>query len=75
MEGGRRITRNIEHYNLDVMISVGYRVNLLRGTQFRIRANKILKDYLVKGYTLNEKRLQSQIEKYAKSGTRTSWKK
>ena len=64
MEGSRRITRNIEHYNLDVMISVGYRVNSLRGTQFRIWANKILKDYLVKGYTLNEKRLQSQIEKY-----------
>ena len=64
MEGGRRITRNIEHYNLDVMISVGYRVNSLRGTQFRIWTNKILKDYLVKGYTLNEKRLQSQIEKY-----------
>ena len=64
MEGGRRITRNIEHYNLDVMISVGYRVNSLCGTQFRIWANKILKDYLVKGYALNEKRLQSQIEKY-----------
>ena len=64
MEGGRRITRNIEHYNLDVMISVGYRVNSLCGTQFRIWANKILKDYLVKGYALNEKRLQLQIEKY-----------
>ena len=64
MEGGRKITRNIEHYNLDVMISLGYRVNSLRGTQFRIWANKILKDYLVKGYALNEKRLQSQIEKY-----------
>jgi len=51
-------------YNLDMIISVGYRVNSLRGTQFRIWANKILKDYLVKGYTLNEKRLQSQIEKY-----------
>jgi hypothetical protein len=46
------------------MISVGYRVNSLCGTQFRIWANKILKDYLVKGYALNEKRLQSQIEKY-----------
>jgi prophage maintenance system killer protein/transcriptional regulator CtsR len=64
MEGGRKITRNIEHYNLDVMISLGYRVNSLRGTQFRIWANKILKDYIVKGYTLNEERLQSQIEKY-----------
>jgi len=51
-------------YNLDMIISVGYRVNSLRGTQFRIWANKILKDYLVKGYTLNEKRLQLQIEKY-----------
>ncbi len=64
MEGGRKITRNIEHYTLDVMISLGYRVNSLRGTQFRIWANKILKDYLVKGYALNEKRLQAQIEKY-----------
>ncbi|MEA3280132.1 MAG: RhuM family protein [Thermodesulfobacteriota bacterium] len=64
MEGGRKITRNIEYYNLDAMISLGYRVNSIRGTQFRIWANKILKDYIVKGYTLNEKRLQLQIEKY-----------
>jgi len=63
-KAGRKITRNIEYYNLDAMISLGYRVNSLRGTQFRIWANKILKDYLVKGYALNEKRLQSQIEKY-----------
>ena len=47
-----------------MIISVGYRVNSLRGTQFRIWANKILKDYLVTGYALNEKRLQSQIEQY-----------
>jgi len=72
IEGDREITRNIEYYNLDMIISVGYRVNSLRGTQFRIWANKILKDYLVTGYAdylvtgyaLNEKRLQSQIEKY-----------
>jgi len=64
IEGDRKITRNIEYYNLDMIISVGYRVNSLRGTQFRIWANKILKDYLVTGYALNEKRLQSQIEQY-----------
>ena len=51
----------MDFYNLDMIISVGYRVNSLRGTQFRIWANKILKDYLVTGYALNEKRLQSQI--------------
>jgi len=55
---------NVNYYNLDVIISVGYRVKSQRGTQFRIWANKILKDYLVTGYALNEKRLQSQIEKY-----------
>ena len=56
-EGGRRVKRDIEFYNLDVIISVGYRVKSLRGTQFRIWATKTLKDHLVKGYTINEKRL------------------
>ncbi|MBK7377546.1 MAG: virulence RhuM family protein [Ignavibacteriales bacterium] len=51
------------HYNLDVIISVGYRVKSKRGTQFRIWANKVLKDYLVKGYVLNEKKLKEQSEK------------
>ena len=60
--GGK--TYQVEYFNLDVIISVGYRIKSQRGTQFRIWANKILKDYIVKGYTLNEKRLQSQIEKY-----------
>jgi prophage maintenance system killer protein len=50
----------VRYYNLDVIISVGYRVKSPRGTQFRIWANKILKDYLIKGYTLNEKRLHEQ---------------
>jgi prophage maintenance system killer protein len=62
-EGGRNIKRNIEYYNLDVIISVGYRVKSKRGTQFRIWANKVLKDYLVKGYTLNEKRLKEQKDR------------
>ena len=54
-EGKRRITRQIPFYNLDMIISVGYRVNSIRGTQFRIWANKILKDYLIKGYAINDK--------------------
>jgi len=55
---------NVNYYSLDAIISVGYRVKSQRGTQFRIWANRILKEYLVTGYALNEKRLQSQIEKY-----------
>jgi len=50
-------------YNLDMIISVGYRVNSKRGTQFRIWANRVLKEYLIKGYALNEKRLKDQTEK------------
>jgi len=46
-----------KYYNLDVIISVGYRVKSKQGTQFRIWANNVLKEYLVKGYTINEKRL------------------
>jgi len=45
----------IEYYNLDVIISVGYRVKSKRGTQFRIWANKVLKDYLLKGYAVNQR--------------------
>lgn len=60
MEGNREVIREIEYYNLDAILSVGYRVNSKRGTQFRIWANKVLKDYLVKGYAVNEKRLQEQ---------------
>ncbi|QEC41689.1 RhuM family protein [Pseudobacter ginsenosidimutans] len=63
-EGKRKITRNITRYNLDMIISVGYRVNSLRGTQFRIWANNILKDYLVKGYSLNEKLLADQAQQF-----------
>ncbi|MFU2047601.1 RhuM family protein [Avibacterium gallinarum] len=56
-EGNRLVERNIEFYNLDVIISVGYRVNSKAGTQFRIWATQRLKEYLVQGYTLNQKRL------------------
>lgn len=61
-EGTRNIRRKVEQYSLDVIISVGYRVKSNRGTQFRIWANKILKDYLVKGYSLNQKKLQDTSE-------------
>jgi len=56
-------TYSVKHFNLDVIISVGYRVKSIRGTQFRVWANKILKDYLLRGYALNEKRLQEQNQK------------
>jgi prophage maintenance system killer protein len=56
-EGNRQVSRKILFYNLDAIISVGYRVNSKRGTQFRIWANQVLKDYLVQGYAVNEKRL------------------
>ncbi|WP_436416466.1 virulence RhuM family protein [Petrimonas sp.] len=54
-EGNRIVRRNIEFYNLDVIISVGYRVKSQRGTQFRIWANRILKDYLLRGYAANQR--------------------
>ncbi len=56
-EGNREVKRNILFYNLDAIISVGYRVNSKKGTAFRIWANSVLKQYLVQGYALNEKRL------------------
>ena len=55
IEGNRNVRRNIDHYNLDMIISVGYRVNSIRGTQFRIWANKILKEYLLKGHAINNR--------------------
>ncbi len=58
-EGAREITRNIDYYNLDVIISVGYRVKSKNGVAFRKWANRILKDYLIKGYAVNEKRLKA----------------
>lgn len=64
LEGKRQVAREIEFYNLDLIISVGYRVNSKRGTQFRIWATQTLKDHLVKGYTINEKRLHEQQEKF-----------
>ena len=57
-EGDRQVERNIEYYNLDVIISVGYRVKSLRGTQFRIWANSVLKEYIIKGFAMDDERLK-----------------
>ena len=59
-EGNRKVQRKVEYYSLDVIISVGYRVKSKQGTQFRIWANKILKDYLTKGYALDKKKFTEQ---------------
>ncbi|SDN67726.1 virulence protein RhuM/Fic/DOC family protein [Vreelandella arcis] len=56
-EGKRQVQREIDHYNLDAIISVGYRVKSQRGVQFRKWATRVLKDHLVQGYTLNQRRL------------------
>jgi hypothetical protein len=58
-EGGKQVTREIEFYNLDVIISVGYRVKLKRGTQFRIWATQRLREYIVKGFTMHDERLKN----------------
>ena len=60
LEGKRKVNRRVKHYNLDAIISVGYRVNSKKGTQFRIWANKVLREYLVQGYALDQARLQKQ---------------
>ena len=61
MEGKRKITRSIPFFNLDMIISVGYRVNSKRGVQFRQWANRVLKQYLIKGYAVNERIRHEQI--------------
>lgn len=63
-EGNRYVSRRMKYYNLDAILSVGYRVNSKRGTQFRIWANQVLKDYLLKGYAINNRmnRLEDHFE-------------
>lgn len=71
MEGNRKVSRNIDHYNLDLIISVGYRVNSKRGTQFRQWATQRLKEHLMQGYTINQQRLaqlQQTIQLIHKTG-------
>jgi hypothetical protein len=67
-EGNRQVKRKITLYNLDVIISVGYRVKSKQGTQFRIWANKVLKEYLLKGYAINNRmnRIEDNVEQLTK---------
>ncbi|MCK9304706.1 MAG: RhuM family protein [Bacteroidales bacterium] len=67
-EGDRNVKRKIEYYNLDVIISVGYRVKSKQGTQFRIWATNVLRDYLLKGYALNQRinRIENSVENLGK---------
>ncbi|WP_434110723.1 virulence RhuM family protein [Methylocaldum sp. GT1TLB] len=58
-EGNRKVSRNIDHYNLDAILAVGYRVRSVRGTQFRRWATERLREYLVKGFTLDDERLKN----------------
>lgn len=60
-EGTRQVKRQVKHYNLDAVISVGYRVNSARATQFRQWATRVLKQHLVQGYSMNQKRLPSAV--------------
>jgi hypothetical protein len=65
VEGNRKIVRNIPFYNLDIIIAVGYRVNSIRGTRFRQWANKVLKQYLLNGFAINQRvnQLEDKIDK------------
>ena len=67
-EGNRQVERDIDFYNLDVIISVGYRVKSLQGTQFRIWATKVLRDHIVQGFTVNQKRLaETGLQEFEKT--------
>ena len=63
-EGGKLVTINIDYYNLDVIISVGYRMKFQNGIVFRRWANSVLKEYLLKGYVINEERTLVTNENY-----------
>ncbi|MEK7648644.1 MAG: RhuM family protein [Patescibacteria group bacterium] len=70
-EGGRIVKRDVEYYNLDMIIAIGYRVNSRHATRFRIWATKVLKDYIVKGYSINERRLKEEYQLKIKDLERT----
>lgn len=65
-EGARQVSRKLKFYNLDAIISVGYRVNSRRATQFRIWATAVLKEYMIKGFTLDDQRLKQGKEAFGK---------
>ncbi len=63
-EGERKVSRNIEYYNLDMILSVGYRVKSNKGIIFRQWANKVLKDYMLQGYAVNQKKIRILRKNY-----------
>lgn len=65
-EGKRSVSRELDFYNLDVIIAVGYRVNSLRATQFRIWATQVLREYIIKGFVLNDERLKQGEKTFSK---------
>ena len=66
-EGKRKVARKIDYYNLDAIISVGYRVNSKQATQFRIWATKVLKQHILDGYTINKKRIGQSYEQFMRA--------
>ncbi|MBR4244264.1 MAG: virulence RhuM family protein [Candidatus Methanomethylophilaceae archaeon] len=66
-EGGREVKRSLEYYNLDMIISVGYRVNSQKATNFRIWATKVLKEYAIKGFVLDDDRIKKNSELFDKN--------
>lgn len=66
-EGGREVRRKVKLYNLDVIIAVGYRINSIIGTNFRIWATKTLKEYITKGYTINRKKIAKNYDSFIKT--------
>lgn len=67
IEGKRQVTRNVKLYNLDVIIAVGYRVNSVTGTNFRVWATKTLREHITKGYTINRKQVAKNYDAFLKS--------
>ncbi len=67
IEGNRKIKRNLEIYNLDVIIAVGYRINSVMGTNFRVWATKTLREHITKGYTINRKRVGQNYDAFMKA--------
>ena len=66
IEGSRQVTRDVEFYNLDAIISVGYRVNSTQATRFRIWATERLKEYIIKGFTMNDEKLKDPYNIFGK---------
>jgi len=65
-EGNRVVKRVLDYYNLDAIIAVGYRVNSKKATKFRQWATKVLKEYIIKGYALNQKRIEQRFDEFKK---------